>query len=415
MKIIMNSSPFIMIVMMWGTSSVLPLTEGGSCWANYDTLSGQCVALIHRRVSYEDCCRISGFSFIERDMSTEDIFRSLIMHGGVSDCLPCSSFGKDVCEGITCNRDEVCVARNGQPLCNCDPDCSDVDLDQPVCGSDRQTYTNECTFKMNRCQERRDVELAYYGQCQDSCDTVTCAHGTCLVDQMGVPHCVNCSPECKDKEVQGSVCGTDKNTYESICHLRLTSCNIGKAIIKNHNGRCVGSTNCSSFLCMEGNICSMGTKPHCSTCPQAGCGRYALRALCGSDDVTYANLCAMKRAICDTRVYVKRQHFGPCARDMSHIPPQDREAYFRYYLSFFHHEQVSEPATTALIRRLTTNTEESLTRTGDNDDTTNDENNQVTEEENQGEEEDVIGVETEEEPEEEEVAEEMVQKESPNL
>lgn len=27
-------------------------------------------------------------------MSTEDIFRSLIMHGGVSDCLPCSSFGK---------------------------------------------------------------------------------------------------------------------------------------------------------------------------------------------------------------------------------------------------------------------------------------------------------------------------------
>lgn len=75
-------------------------------------------------------------------------------------------FDSDVCEGITCNRDEVCVARNGQPLCNCDPDCSDVDLDQPVCGSDRQTYTNECTFKMNRCQERRDVELAYYGQCQ---------------------------------------------------------------------------------------------------------------------------------------------------------------------------------------------------------------------------------------------------------
>lgn len=90
---------------------------------------------------------------------------------------------------------------------------------------------------------------------------MNCAHGTCLVDQMGVPHCVNCSPECKDKEVQGSVCGTDKNTYESICHLRLTSCNIGKAIIKNHNGRCVGKDisfiNSNTFLYFYDNVTVM--------------------------------------------------------------------------------------------------------------------------------------------------------------
>lgn len=350
----MSSLHFIISAAVVLGGLFLPATEGGTCWARYNPLTGKCDNLVRLKVTREECCRRDGLSYKDEDMSTEEIFRSIITNNGVSNCLPCFSIGRDVCTNMTCNRDEGCVAQNGQPRCKCKPDCSDVSFDTPVCGTDGATYNDECQFKMRRCRTRTDVELAYYGKCQDSCDSVDCINGTCLEDETGRPHCVSCSEECSEDEVQESVCGLDGNTYESDCHLRLASCENGYFISKNHSGSCVGSTDCLSHLCMNGNVCVMGTKPHCTSCPRENCDRFPLMVLCGSDDVTYRNLCSMKKVICDFSVYIKRKHFGPCAGDMANVAALDEEAYFRYYLSLFHREQVSEPASTASVRRTTT-------------------------------------------------------------
>lgn len=65
----------------------------------------------------------------------------------------------------------------------------------------------------------------------------------CLLDQNLTPHCVNCTQrKCSmgPKVLSGekSVCAMDGQTYPSICHLRETACQRGKAIPISYRGPC---------------------------------------------------------------------------------------------------------------------------------------------------------------------------------
>ena len=49
-------------------------------------------------------------------------------------------------------------------LQECHEECSDIY--DPVCGTDHQTYSNECNLKLQICQTRnKNLTLAYSGEC----------------------------------------------------------------------------------------------------------------------------------------------------------------------------------------------------------------------------------------------------------
>ena len=77
------------------------------------------------------------------------------------------------CETTRCRYGKVCKIRYGKPKCLC-PSCHTPDLKrhQPVCGTDGNTYNNECEFRRMTCKNGglSHVEIDYEGSCQSKCN-----------------------------------------------------------------------------------------------------------------------------------------------------------------------------------------------------------------------------------------------------
>lgn len=72
----------------------------------------------------------------------------------------------ETCEGVKCNPGKVCRMKTGRPQCVCSPDCSHITRKHAVCGSDGQTYKDECTLLLARCMGHPDLEVMYQGECK---------------------------------------------------------------------------------------------------------------------------------------------------------------------------------------------------------------------------------------------------------
>lgn len=72
----------------------------------------------------------------------------------------------DTCEGVKCSPGKVCRMKMGRPQCVCSPDCSHLTRKHAVCGSDGQTYKDECTLLLARCMGHPDLEVMYQGECK---------------------------------------------------------------------------------------------------------------------------------------------------------------------------------------------------------------------------------------------------------
>ncbi|ESS32012.1 Kazal-type serine protease inhibitor domain-containing protein [Toxoplasma gondii VEG] len=178
-------------------------------------------------------------------------------------------------------------------------DCPCPLLDEPVCGNDNKTYSNECVMKCH------GVDLAYNGPClADNQDSTARCHCSSRVDP---------------------VCGMDGLTYPNQCMLR---CNNVK---RKHRGACskVGSPeNCScsdtvDLVCGHDGVtynnkclmeCHGSTLDHLGACDllrgsgvedDCGCTQ-DYQPICGKDGNTYYNKCLLK---CEG---VKVAHKGEC-------------------------------------------------------------------------------------------------------
>ena len=117
--------------------------------------------------------------------------------------------------------------------------------------------SNLCKLKEDSCKQQTPIDIQYEGIC-DLCKITTCPHyGTCISDGKHAK-CV-CQDSCSDvsnknsfknhlsslylsiinfKKINLPVCGSDGQTYNSVCHLQLEACKSQSSITVLSSGPC---------------------------------------------------------------------------------------------------------------------------------------------------------------------------------
>ena len=73
------------------------------------------------------------------------------------------AFISDPCEEKKCSFNALCVVnRNYKASCRC-PKCPPAT--KPVCGSDGETYINECELRKQSCTTKTSIKVLYQGKC----------------------------------------------------------------------------------------------------------------------------------------------------------------------------------------------------------------------------------------------------------
>lgn len=147
----------------------------------------------------------------------------------------------------------------------------------PVCGSNNQTYTNECEFDCKK-RSNNQLEIKHTGECKSM--TQMLPRAECICNFMYRP-----------------VCGTDNITYSNECILNCSKRENPNLNVKRH-GRC------DMVETFPGVQYSSLVRRPC-ICP-------ALYAqVCGSDERTYSNKCMLDCAQ-RTKSDLVIKHFGEC-------------------------------------------------------------------------------------------------------
>ncbi|XP_047662867.1 agrin isoform X7 [Tachysurus fulvidraco] len=217
---------------------------------------------------------------------------------------PCDKACKNCSFGAICDEQTH--------RCVCPKEC--VGSKQPVCGSDGNTYMNECELHVHACIEQLDLHVVVQGECKN-CGSTVCSWGArCVQNKCECPQC--------EGQPDAQVCGTDGKTYTNECELRQTSCQEKKNIEVARPGSCdedcgsggsgSGVEACEQERCQnfggswdedredDGCVCDF----ICQNVPRS--------EVCGTDGKNYSNECELKKTRCEKQVDLRLHSQGPC-------------------------------------------------------------------------------------------------------
>ncbi|XP_076133453.1 agrin [Alosa pseudoharengus] len=222
-----------------------------------------------------------------------------------------------------CSFGAICDAQTGK--CVCPTEC--VDTQQPVCGSDGTTYENECELNVRACTEQLDLKVVAQGECK-TCGSVVCGWGArCVQNQCECPECQN--------QPYKPICGSDRNTYDNDCELRVASCKLKKKIDVLKPGTCdepdcgsggsgSGENGCEPEKCrLFGGSWDDDAEDDRCVC-EFSCLNVPRSQVCGSDGKTYNNECELKKAKCELQQHILIQNQGVCTAS---TPPPELNAH----------------------------------------------------------------------------------------
>ncbi|XP_060113045.1 tomoregulin-2 [Heteronotia binoei] len=160
-----------------------------------------------------------------------------------------------LCDTNTCKFDGECLRIGDTVTCVCQFKCNSDYV--PVCGSNGDTYQNECYLRQAACKQQSEILVASEGSCatdagsgsgdggsEGSGETIQKETSTCDICQFGAEcdedaedvWCV-CNIDCSQTNFN-PLCASDGKSYDNACQIKEASCQKQEKIEVMSLGRC---------------------------------------------------------------------------------------------------------------------------------------------------------------------------------
>ncbi|CAB1341081.1 unnamed protein product [Coregonus sp. 'balchen'] len=182
-------------------------------------------------------------------------------------CLDVSEKKSDlrVCDAATCRYGGTCRENGADLKCVCQFHCSKKYI--PVCGSNGDTFQNECFLRRAACKQQKSISQVSEGACYTDDEGSGTGRGT-KPTKCGICKCM-CNIDCSGHN-DNPVCGTDGNSYITPCHVREASCLKQVKIDVKHLGRCPDTADIGEDRAY-GGITTPCTEDYANFCEHGQC------------------------------------------------------------------------------------------------------------------------------------------------